>query len=229
MSLRALLILLLGCFLSACTYQNKLPRGIYTAENKPHKMQARVLVASDQVAQKQFIFKDYHSKNSVHSYKINLTDGALVAAADALGTVFTDVEVNPSRLANKYDFVVQLTYTVSDGKNDSGESVQWLNYAQIPDLETRVQLLFMTPEGEEIYAGYATRRNRVELNNETAVTQRMENTGTLILLPLTAPVYTQQMGESLLYTLSRDLRECLEEIIADIPLNDFQVTQNNVK
>ena len=226
--LRALLFLVFFA-LSACSYHNALPAHIYPATPKNTKVHARVLIPSDKIAQKHFIFKDYHAKTSVHSYKIDLTQGSLSAAADALATVFDTVEVNPAKRADSYDFIAALTYQIADDKGDSGESVQWLNYSQMPYLETRVQLTFYTPLGEEIFTGYATRRNRVELNNTTAVTQRVESAGTMALLPLTAPVYAQQMGESLQYTLARDLAECLQEIVDSLPLNDFQARKNFVK
>lgn len=216
-------------FLSACSYHNALPTHIYQGTSKAEKINAHVLIPSDKIAQKQFVFKDYHEKSSVHSYKIDLAKGSLIAAADSLATVFETVEVNSSKYAEKYQFIAELNYRISDGKNDSSESIQWLNYSQIPYLETRVEILFYTPQGEEVFAGYATRRNRVELNNATAVAQRVESAGTSVLLPFTAPVYTQQMGDRLRYTLARDLADCLQEIVDSLPLNDFQERKNFVK
>lgn len=220
--------LVLAALLCACTYQSQLPRGLYTVSKKP-TLNKSVLVASDKFSQPQFVFKDYHEKNAVHSYKINVKDGALTATADALGEVFSKVEVNPLRTAEKYDLVVTVDYHITDGRSDSTDSVQWLSYSQIPFLQTTVQLTFYTPQGEELYSGYATRKNRVELNNKTAVAQRAESAGTALLIPVTAPIYTQQLGDALKYTLGRDLAECLREISNDLPIYDFQQEQNYVK
>lgn len=228
MRLRIFIAIFLTSLLCACSYHSQLPRGFYTPSKKP-VIAKRVLVASDKFSQSSFVFKDYHEKNAVHSYKIDVKDGVLTAAAEALGEVFSLVEVNPSRTAANYDFMVQIEYHVTDGRSDSMDSVQWLSYSQIPFLQTTVQLTFYTPQGEELYVGYALRKNRVELNNTTAVAQRAETSGTAVLIPLTAPLYTQQMGDALKYTLGRDLEECLREIINDLPVNDFQQEQNYVK
>jgi hypothetical protein len=228
MRISTIFTILLTSLLCACSYHSQLPRGLYAPSKKP-SVQKRVLVVSDKFFQEQVIFKDYHEKNAVHSYKIDVKDGVLTATAEALGEVFALVEVNPSRTALDYDIVVQVTYHVTDGRSDSTDSVQWLSYSQIPFLQTSVQLTFYTPQGDELFAGYALRKNRVELTNQAAVAQRAESAGTALLIPLTAPIYTQQLGDALKYTLSRDLTQCLHEIIDDLPVNDFQLDQNYVK
>lgn len=202
--------------LSACSYASRLERGIYKGSPVTHKAPARVLLIAEHIAQPQFIFKDYHEKSSVHSYKIDLSDGSLVAAADALHTFFEEVDVDSSSHIPSYDYWAQLDYQVSNQRMDSTESVQWLGYSQIPMLQTRVTITLFKSSGEVIFTGYAERSNRVELNNQTAVAQRLETSGTTALLPLTAPFYTQTMGDSLRYTLSRDLNECLQEIMQSL-------------
>jgi len=220
--------LLFACLLCACSYHSRLPRGLYTSSKQP-VIQKRVLVVSDKFFQEQFVFKDYHEKNAVHSYTIDVKDGVLTATAEALSEVFSLVEVNPASTASDYDLVVQAEYHITDGRSDSTDSVQWLSYSQVPFLQTSVQLTFYMPQGDEVYAGYAIRKNRVELNNKTAVAQRAETSGTALLIPITAPIYTQQMGDALKYTLGRDLAQCLREIIEDLPVNNFQQEQNYVK
>ena len=211
-TIRLFCCLLGALLLSACAYHNKLPRGIFAAPGAEEKILARVLVASDKIAQKQFVFKDYHSQNSVHSYKIDLADGSLTAAADALGTLFDTVEVNPSKHAAQYDYVAQLNYTVFNGKTDSLDSVQWFG-GQPPLLETRVLItLYDTRTQKQVFALFASRQNRVEMTNTSATAQRVENKGTALLLPVTGPVYTQTFGDNLRATLARDLHECLDDI-----------------
>ena len=179
-----------------------------------------------------FVLKDYHSQNSVHSYKIGLTDGALTAAAEALGTLFETVEVNTSKNADKYDYLAELNYTVSNGKTDSLESVQWFS-GQPPILETRVLIeLYDTHTNQKVFSMFASRQNRVEMTDASAVTQRVENKGKTLFLPVTGPVYTQQFGDDLRYTLARDLSQCLTEIAETLQQNRALFaapTQNNVK
>ena len=210
---RTLGALFLPILLAACSYSSRLERGIYQAPAFTPQIQARVLVLADHILQPQFIFKDYHEKTSVHSYKIDLKDGSLVAAADALGTLFTTADADISSKISAYDYYAQIDYQVTNSRLDSTESVQWLGYSQIPLLETHVTITLFKSSGEVIFTGYAQRRNRVELNNATAVTQRLETSGTAALLPITSTLYTQKMGDSLRYTLSRDLNECLREIV----------------
>jgi len=231
------LIRLFSCLLCtalfyACAYHHKLPRDIFAAPSVEDRVNASVLVLSDKVAQKQFVLKDYHSQNSVHSYKIDLADGSLTAAADALATLFNIVEVNPSKYANKYDYRAQLTYTVGGNKTDSTESVQWFG-GQPPILETQVMIeLYDTHTEQKVFSMFASRQNRVEMTDASAATQRLENKGTALLLPITGPVYTQQFGDDLRYTLARDLAECLAEIAQTLQQNRRLFaphTQNNVK
>lgn len=230
--IRLFCCLLSLALLQACAYHNKLPRGIFAAPGVDERVPASVVVVSDKIAQKQFVLKDYHSQNSVHSYKIGLADGSLTATADALGTLFETVEVNVSKTSDKYDYRAELYYTVSDGKTDSLESVQWFG-GQPPILETRVLVdLYDLHTDKKVFSMFASRRNRVEMTDASATTQRVENKGKTLFLPFTGPVYTQQFGDDLRYTLARDLSQCLTEIAETLQQNRtlFATSaQNNVK
>ena len=207
--------LLAALLLSACSYHSVLPNNIYAYQSTGNKIPARVLLASDNIAQKTFVFKDYHLSSSVQSYKIDLSKGALIATANALGSLFEQADVDKAKHAAKYDFLVRLTYQITDPRENSLESVQWLNYAQMPHLQTQVTLTLEDPSaGEVLFTAYATRQSRVELNNLTAAAYHTQSSSSAaIFLPVTAPVYTQQMGQRIKYTLARDLRECLDEIV----------------
>lgn len=229
---RVIAFLFLTLLLGACSYHHKLPRGIFAAPSTDKHIQASVLVASDKVAQKQFVFKDYHSQNSVHSYKIDLADGSLTATADALATLFIPVDVNSSKQANKYDYIAQLTYTVGSTQTDSMDSVQWFS-GQPPILETRVMIeIYKVDTLRKVFSIFASRQNRVEMTDASATAQRVENKGTTLFLPITGPVYTQQFGNDLRYTLARDLSDCLTEISQTLQQNRALFEphlQNNVK
>ena len=229
---RIVAFLFLTLLLGACSYHHKLPRGIFAAPTAEERVNASVLVLSDKVAQKQFVLKDYHSQNSVHSYKIDLADGSLTAAAEALATLFDTVEVNSSKHIGKYDYFAQLTYTVGNTKTDSLQSIQWFS-GQPPILETRVMIeLYNARTKQEVFSMFSARQNRVEMTDASAAAQRVENKGTALFLPITGPVYTQQFGDDLRYTLSRDLSECLTEISQTLQQNRELFaphTQNNVK
>lgn len=219
--------------LTACTYHSKLPRDIFVAPAAEERISASVLVAADKIAQKQLVFKDYHSQNSVHSYKIDLADGSLAATAEALATLFETVEVNPSKYADRYDYRADLSYTVTGTKTDNTESIQWFAGEPPVILETRILIEFYdTHTNKKVFSMFASRQNRVEMSNTSAATQRAENKGKTVLLPITGPVYTQAFGNDLRYTLSRDLSQCLAEIAETLQLNRAlfeQAAQNNVK
>lgn len=229
---RLLICLLCAVSFYACSYHHKLPRDIFAAPTAEDRVNASVLVLSDKVAQKQFVLKDYHSQNSVHSYKIDLADGSLTAAAEALATLFNTVEVNSSKHSNKYDYFAQLTYQVGSNKTDSTQSVQWFG-GQPPVLETRVMIeLYDARTKQKLFSMFSARQNRVEMSDASATAQRVENKGTALFLPITGPVYTQQFGDDLRYTLARDLSECLTEISKTLQQNRELFaphTQNNVK
>jgi len=201
--------------LTACNYNSRLPQKIYPVSDTTPKINARVLIPAEHIAQEKFVFKDYHLSSSVQSYSIDLRKGSLIAAADALGTLFTLVDVDKTNTSANYDYIARLTYNIVDPRENSLESVQWLNYSQMPQLQTQVTLtLSDSKTGEVVFTAYASRENRIELNNITAAAYHMQNNSLLsaIFLPLTSPIYTQQMGKRIKYTLSRDLRACLEEI-----------------
>lgn len=231
--IRLFFCLLCGIFLGACSYHQKLSRGLFVAPKAEEPVRATVLLASDKVAQKQFVFKDYHSQDSVHSYKIDLVDGSLTAAADALGTVFETVDVNPSKYASRYDYWAELVYTVGSNKTDSTESVQWFGQQPPPILETRV-LIYIYEVGTKklVFSLFASRQNRIEMTDLSAAAQRVENKGTTLFLPITGPVYTQQFGNNIRYTLSRDLAQCLQEVSQTLQQHRAlfaPALQNNVK
>lgn len=222
----------LGLLLTACTYHSKLPQDIFAAPVADPQVRKSVLLCSDKVAQKQLVFKDYHSSQSVHSYKIDLKEASFIAAAETLATLFETVEVDSSKQAALYDYRAELDYTVRNSKADSLDSIQWLG-GQPPVLETRVTIyLYDTKTDKLIFSMFASRQNRIELSDASAVTQRVETKGKTLLLPVTAPVYTQQFGDDLRYTLSRDLAQCLTDISLTLQQNRalFEpFVQNNVK
>ncbi len=206
--------------LSACSYHNKLPRGIFAAPAADPRVNASVLLVSDKIAQKHFVFKDYHSQNSVHSYKLALAEGSLTATAEALGTLFETVEVNPSKYAPHYDYRAELTYTVGSTKTDSSESVQWFGGQPPPILETRVLVhLYDTRTNQLVFSMFSSRQNRIEMTDASATAQRVENKAGTVFLPLTGPVYTQTFGDNIRYTLSRDLSQCLTDIARTLEQN----------
>lgn len=98
------LILCSALILQGCTYHGKIRRGIYKHPDFQEKINARVMVVSDKYFPK-IMTLDYSS-----SYFYRLADGLPVAVADALGTLFTEVDVNEYKYRKNYDYIVEVDY-----------------------------------------------------------------------------------------------------------------------
>ena len=80
-------------FSAGCNYHGRLKRGIYKTPSFDDKIDASVLVVADKFLQHTFTFKDYNL-TPINSYVIRVDDGAAVASADALATLFSRVHVD---------------------------------------------------------------------------------------------------------------------------------------
>ena len=96
------------CLLAAgCNYHGRLKRGIYKTPDFDDKIEARVMVVADKYLQHSFTFKD-RNLTPINSYVIRVDDGAAVAAADALGTLFSEVDVDLYKYRHNYDYIAEL-------------------------------------------------------------------------------------------------------------------------
>ena len=103
-------------FTSGCNYHGRIKRGIYKTPPFDDKIAASVMVPSDKFLQQTFTFKD-DNLTPIHSYTFRVNDGAAVAAADALGTLFSQADVNEYRFRRQYDYIAELEYKVTE-END---------------------------------------------------------------------------------------------------------------
>ena len=136
--------------LQGCTYQGKIRRGIYNHRDFKEKIPARVMVVADK------FYREKIYLDNEHIYSFRLKDGLPIAVADALGTLFTEVEVNNYEFRKEYDYIVEIEYK---GRVDLGnveyrrEGVLAPNYVLNPTLDTRLILTFRNP-----HTGYAVAR-----------------------------------------------------------------------
>ena len=92
-------------FLQACTYHGALRHGLYKNHRDfADKINARVMVVSDKY------FDNHIYLDNDHIYTFRLNDGLPVAVADALGTLFTEVEVNNYKFRKNYDYIVEIDF-----------------------------------------------------------------------------------------------------------------------
>lgn len=218
-------VLLLSLFFtSGCNYHGRIKRGIYKTAPFDDKIEANVMVVSDKFLQHTFSFKD-DNLTPINSYTIRIDDGAAVAAADALGTLFSNVEVNEYRFRKRYDYIAELDYKVTE-ENEFYSSLEeekgflWVRKYRIPKFHTFVSITLRNPENRiPIIKLDEDRISYLQFNN-TAISIYWFNQVTLSLLfPLIAPVYTSSAGDSIRQTLEEDLRSCLRNMMEELEEN----------
>ena len=218
------------CLLTAgCNYHGRIKRGIYKTPAFDHKIEARVMVVADKYIQQTFTFKD-HNLTPINSYTIRVDDGAAVAAADALGTLFSEVEVNLYKYRQNYDYIAELDYKVEED-NDSfyrpvtEEGLLFFRKYIVPRFHTYVTLTLRDPHTRQpVIQLYNDKLTALSFNN-TAVGIYWFNRVTFSLLfPVIAPAYTSAAGGSIRKTLEKDLRTCLRKIMKELEENRILFT-----
>ena len=213
------------CLLAAgCNYHGRMKRGIYQTPAFDHKIQARVMVVGDKYIQPSFTFKD-RNLTPVNSYIIRVDDGAAVAAADALGTLFSTVDVNYYKYRQDYDYIAELDYRVDEEdetfyRPHAENGFWWFKKYRVPRFHTYVTLTLRNPHSRQPIIQLSQDRLSYLTFNNTAVGIYWLNKMTLSLLfPVIAPAYTSAAGNSIRKTLEKDLRACLQNIMTDLEEN----------
>ena len=223
----SLFILLLVFYLlvSACSYHGRLRRGIYKTPSFPDKIEASVLVVSDYFIQHSFSFKD-DNLSPVNEYSFRTDDGAAVAAADALGTLFSRVDAGEKRLSSRYDLLAELDYQIEEDRRLYVNKVEtegrflWVRRQYIPGFTTRVTLTLRYSHNKMPLLSFSARRHSNLAYNNLAVGLYWFNELTFSLLfPVVAPAYVQASGISARSILERDLRSALKEIMKKVEEN----------
>lgn len=211
-------------FTAGCNYHGRIKRGIYKTPSFDEQIEADVMVVADKFLQHTFTFKD-ENLTPINSYTIRIDDGAATAAADALGTLFTNVEVNFYRYRKKYDYIAELDYKVTEESEYESslyaeEGFLWVKNYRYPKFHTFLTLTLRDPKTRlPVIKLNADRVSYLQFNN-TAVGVYWFNKITFSLLfPLIAPVYTSTAGGSIRKTLEEDLRFCLRKIMKELEEN----------
>ena len=214
------------CFLSAgCTYHGRIRRNIYKKPSFPDKIDLSVLVVTDRFIQ-QTVTMDGLDRYIPAQYIFRTDDGAAVAAADALGTLFTRVEAGGKRLSSQYDYVAEIDYSVEENNIHyryvvaETDHLAWREKRYHPGFKTTVRLTLRQPNSRQAALVLeASRRHDISLN---ALSQGLYwfNRVTLTLLyPVLSPAFMQSSGSSLRKNLEKDLRDCLSEIMNNLEEN----------
>ena len=203
--------LILCQLLCACTYHGKIHRGIYKHSDFEEKINARVMVVSDKHFPVTFSLEDAQAK-----YSYRLTDGLPIAVADALATLFTEVEVNEDRYRKNYDYIAEIEYQ-ADISIHLGRFLLpnpiWFRYMVYPKLNSRLVITMRNP-----HTGYAVARYEEE---STSVVPTSETDGWLwtvgflkgVTLGLLAPLEVQVFGGKLRKVIEKNIAYTLHQKI----------------
>ncbi len=146
----SLISLALLFVVSGCTYHGKIHRSIYHHKDFEEKINARVMVVSDKFYKEPLLLDIYGR------YTYRLYDGLPVAVADALSTLFTEVDVNEYRYRKDYDYIAEIEYTahISGGESKFQHEQLLLTYTtKLPFLITNLTITIRNPK-----TGYAVAR-----------------------------------------------------------------------
>lgn len=226
----AVFLLLAGCLLAGCTYHGRIKRNVYRALDLPEKIDANVMVVSDKYIDSPFYLDD--PSFSFTRFKIRTDDGVAVAAADALGTLFTEVEVNPSRFRRNYDYVAEVEYSsnasyVRDPQANrlmeealfqhllgSQNRFLWVRKIYYPYIITNIRLTLRKPDTRQAVAVYNARSAvKMELGVWAVTTEFLTTFSLGILAPVTGPLYAQAAGHDLRKELEQGLQLSLASIM----------------
>ncbi len=216
---------LISLFLCGCNYHGRIRRHIYQKPSFPEKVDLSVLVDTNRFIQ-QTVTMNGLDNYIPAQYVFRTDDGAAIAAADALGTLFSKVDAGNKRLASQYDYVAEIDYSVRpDDIHYSyalagNENLIWREKRFYPGFRTTVRLTLRRPGARQAAIILeASRRHDVSLN-ATAKGLYWFNRITLTLLyPVLSPAFMQTTGASLRKKLEKDLQDCLSEIMDKLEEN----------
>ena len=226
--LRRLTILWLGCFMlfGGCTYNGQIRRGIYKHKDYKEKINARVMVVADK------FYPQRLTLDGTSQYVFYLSDGFPVAAADALATLFTEVDVNEYKYRKNYDYIAELDYHADLTAGRAEVRLKNTLSSQVffrPFLRTTLTLTLRNPR-----TGYAVARYHESLysampNAEANVWLWLTSFLRMASLGLLTPLDVQAYGNSVRRLMEKSMvavlkREIMPKI-ADDRLN-FSKTED---
>ena len=182
----------------ACTYHGQIRRGIYKQKDFKDKINARVMVVSDKY------FPSNYTIDAEDRYIYRLTDGLPVAVADALGTLFTEVEVNQYQYRKEYDFIVEIDYHVQaymEVKRYVRQGAIFPRYYADPKMKSTLLLTVRNPKTGYAVARYSatqeTMLNSARTNGLLWVTGLLRGLTFGILSPIDIQVFGGKLGKQL--------------------------------
>lgn len=219
-------ILIFFCLLvCGCNYHGRIRRNIYKKPSFQEKVDLSVLVVNDRFIQQSVTLNGLDNYIPAQ-YIFRTDDGAAIAAADALGTLFSQVDVGGKRLASQYDYVAEIDYTVVPDDIHyryaivGNEDLVWREKRYYPGLKTTVRLTLRRPGSRQtVILLDASRRHDVTLNTVGKTIYWFNRVTLTLLYPVLSPAFMQTSGSAIRKNLEKDLQECLSEIINQLEEN----------
>lgn len=221
-----LFLFLLGLLNTGCSYHGTLRRGIYPSSANNSKINARVLVVTDQFIPTRITILHPYKKGD-YAFLFNTADGVAVAAADALGSLFGYVDAGPAHLAPAYDYVAYVNYEVvqvlkssTSGVVISEENLPLEELADLTGLHTYVHMTLQRPEeGTPRVSLYAAKHRPVTYG---------ENTSSFLRWPrLITPFSVQRRGRIIRHWLETDLTESLQQMMYQLQQKRQELSPSN--
>lgn len=214
-----------------CNYHGRIRRNIYRQPSFPDKIDLSVLVETDRFIQEK-ITVDGVDGYPLSKYIFRTYDGVAVAAADALGTLFTRVDAGGKRLAARYDYVAEIDYSVSPSNlhpyyvTVEDGTYAWREKRYRAGFQTQVVLTLRRPGSRQAALILsADRRHDVSFNTLSQSIYWLNRVTLSLLYPILSPAFMQSTGSSLRKNLEKDLTSCLAEIMRALEENRFTLSK----
>lgn len=208
-----------------CNYHGRIRRNIYKKPSFPEKVDLSVLVINDRFIQQTVTLNGLDNYIPAQ-YVFRTDDGVAVAAADALGTLFTRVDAGGKRLASRYDYVAEIDYSVEPDDIHyryavvGNDDLVWRERRYYPGLKTSVRLTLRRPGARQAAIILnASRRHDVTINAMGKTLYWFNRVTLTLLYPVLSPAFMQSSGSSVRKNLEKDLQECLSEIMNKLEEN----------
>lgn len=214
-----------------CNYHGRIRRNIYRQPSFPDKIDLSVLVETDRFIQEK-ITVDGVDGYPLSKYIFRTDDGVAVAAADALGTLFTRVDAGGKWLAARYDYVAEIDYSVSPSNlhpyyvTVEDGTYAWREKRYRAGFQTQVVLTLRRPGARQAALILsADRRHDVSFNTLSQSIYWLNRVTLSLLYPILSPAFMQSTGSSLRKNLEKDLTSCLAEIMRALEENRFTLSK----
>nr|QGT50582.1 hypothetical protein Elusimicrob1349_0520 [uncultured Elusimicrobia bacterium] len=208
-----------------CNYHGRIRRNIYKKPSFQEKVDLSVLVVTDRFIQQSLTINGLD--NYIPSqYIFRTDDGAAIAAADALGTLFTHVDAGGKRLSAQYDYVAEIDYSVEPDDIHyrfvlvENNHLAWREKRYYPGIKSTVRLTLRQPGSRQAAIILeASRRHDVSLNTLGKSLYWFNRVTLTLLYPILSPAFVQSSGSNIRKNLEKDLRDCLSEIMDKLEEN----------